>query len=444
MSKLETGISRMRMTPHRRELRVLFCTDTYPPQVNGVSVVTALSVSGLRQRGWRCAVVAPRYPDEAFDAFDALRVGNGVADDHVAIPSMRFPPYPDIRLAAPMYARVRAAIARFKPDLIHAETEFMIGRLGQILARRATLPLVTSYHTDFGRYTDAYGMPWLHASVTNYLARFHRRAQRTYTPSVPARQDLLNMGLADVEVWGRGVDVDLFHPSKRSTPLRTALGIDEKFVFIHVGRLAAEKNVSVVLEAFRQARRLLPEGAVHLLVAGTGPVEQDLRRSAPESVTFLGNLDRQRRLPELYASADAFVFASVTETLGLVVLEAMASGLPVIAVAAGGVVDHLRDGINGLSVQPGSLTTMADRLTEQMVRLYRESALRGALSIEARLTSEQRSWRVELDRLEESYREVYERWQTMREGTGDRKPASPLNAAVFRQSRSPATFNSRR
>jgi glycosyltransferase involved in cell wall biosynthesis len=319
-----------------------------------------------------------------------------------------------LRLAAPLYGTVRGAVARFKPDLVHCETEFMIGRLGQIAAARAGVPIVTSYHTDFGRYTHAYGVPWLHSTVTNYLARFHRRAQRTYTPSEPARQDLLNMGVADVEVWGRGVDVELFHPMKRSTPLRESLGLTEKFVFIHVGRLAAEKNVHVVLDAFRQARELLPRGSVHLLVAGNGPAELDLRRRAPESVTFLGNLDRQNRLPDMYASADAFVFASLTETLGLVVLEAMASGLPVVAVAAGGVVDHLRDEENGLAVAPAGLTMMTNGLKERMVRLVREPTLRRALAIEARRTAEGRSWQCELDRLEQSYREVHAAWLTRR------------------------------
>jgi glycosyltransferase involved in cell wall biosynthesis len=363
-------------------------------------------VSGLRHRGWSCGVVAPQYPREAFDAFDALTFGDGVADTHFALPSVRFPPYPDLRLAAPLYGAVRRAVARFQPDLVHCETEFMIGRLGQIAARRAGLPIVTSYHTDFGRYTYAYGVPWLHSTVQSYLARFHRRGQRAYTPSEPARQDLLNMGVADVEVWGRGVDVQLFHPNKRSTPLREALGLTEKFVFVHVGRLAAEKNVHVVLDAFRQARRLLPRGSVHLLVAGSGPAEPELRRRASGSVTFLGNLDRQNRLPDIYASADAFVFASLTETLGLVVLEAMASGLPVVAVAAGGVVDHVRDGRNGFAVSPGNLTTMVDGLKDAMVRLVREPGLRGTLAAEARRTAEARSWQHELDRLEESYREV--------------------------------------
>ena len=421
----------MRVGAEQSALRILFCTDTYPPQVNGVSVVTALSVSGLRQRGWSCGVVAPRYPREAFDAFDALHFGDGVADTHFALPSIRFPPYPGLRLAAPMYGTVRRAVDRFQPDLVHCETEFMIGRLGQIAAVRAGVPIVTSYHTDFGRYTHAYGVPWLHSSVTAYLARFHRRGQRTYTPSEPARQDLLDMGVADVEVWGRGVDVQLFNPNKRSTPLREALGLTEKFVFVHVGRLAAEKNVHVVLDAFRQARKLLPRGSVHLLVAGSGPAEPELRRRASGSVTFLGNLDRQHRLPEMYASADAFVFASLTETLGLVVLEAMASGLPVVAVAAGGVVDHLHDERNGLAVPPGGLTAMSDGLKNGMVRLVREPGLRHTLATEARRTAEARSWQHELDRLEESYREVHAAWLKRR---GESSPMTP-SLSLARQPR---------
>jgi len=384
-----------------RPNRVLYCTDTYPPQVNGVSVVTALSVSGLRERGWECVVIAPRYPRRAFNPFD---VANAISDQghRVAIPSVPFPGYREIRLAAPMYGEIARQIRRFQPDLVHCETEFVIGRLGQIAAMRAGIPLVTSYHTDFSRYTVAYGAPWLRGTVSRYIARFHRRARRTYTPSEPAKQDLHAIGVADVEVWGRGVDVDVFHPGRRSQPLRHALGVDDKFVFVHVGRLAAEKNVETILAAFALARRLLPEDSVRLFIAGSGPHEARLRRQAPDGVTFLGHLDRRRRLPELYASADGFLFASLTETLGLVILEAMASGLPVIAAPAGGVADHLRDEVNGLAYPDNDVAAMA----HAMVRLVMEPALRQRLRTAARETAEARSWAHELDRLGQSYREV--------------------------------------
>src|SRR5207248_5337527 len=146
-------------------------------------------------------------------------------------------------------------------------------------------------------------------------------------------------------------------------------------------------------------------GTIHLLIAGSGPVEAELRRRAPESVTFLGNLDHQRRLPDLYASADAFLFASVTETLGLVVLEAMASGLPVIATPAGGVADHLRDDDNGISYPARDVSAMARAMTT----LALDRARTRRLAAGARRTAESLSWDAELDRLDESYREVCER-----------------------------------
>lgn len=381
---------------------VVYCTDTYPPQVNGVSVVTALAVAGLRERGWRVAVVAPHYPRNP--PFRVRQFVNdfGKPDLLVDLPSVPFPPYPDIRLAAPSYWRIARTVKEFQPELVHCATEFMIGRLGEVAAQRAGLPLVSSYHTDFSRYTEAYGAPWLKSTVSNYIARFHGRAMRTYTPSGMARADLLALGLRDVEVWGRTVDTRIFHPSRSDPLLRLLNGMERKFVLLHVGRLAAEKGVERILEAFRIARGLLPAGSLHLVIAGGGPEESALRRAASADVTFLGVLDHRRDLPPLYASADAFVLTSLTETLGLVVLEAMASGLPVIATPAGGVAEHLRHEENGLSYAAGDITGMA----HAMVRLAMDRELRDRLAIGARQTAEGLDWEGELDRLDASYREV--------------------------------------
>lgn len=395
-----------------RTPRVLFCTDTYPPQVNGVSVVTALSVSGLRDRGWRCAVAAPQYPPDMFNAFESSGGTVGEPEEQLSIPSMPFPPYPEIRLAAPLYGRVADIIDRFRPDLVHCETEFLIGRLGQIAARRRGIPLVTSYHTDFSRYTVAYGAPWLRGAVSRYIARFHQRALRTYTPSAPARADLLAMGLRDVEVWGRGVDTGVFHPKRRSSALRAALGAEGKMLFVHVGRLAAEKNVETILRGYALATSLLPANSTRLVIAGSGPHEETLRSRAPQGVQFLGHLDRRRRLPELYATADTFLFSSLTETLGLVVLEAMASGIPVIATPAGGVADHLRDKVNGLAYEAND----EGQLAHAMVALAMDAALLGRLREGARRTAEGMSWHAELDRLGASYQEVCERARALASG----------------------------
>lgn len=381
-------------------MRVLFCTDTYPPQVNGVSVVTALSAAGLLARGWECAVVAPSYPAEETDVFTE-HARNGQLQV-LAIPSLPFPWYRDIRLSAPSYFSVLHLARRFRPHLIHSETEFVIGRMGQLVGATLGIPRVSSYHTDFSRYTAEYGVGWLRQPVMSYIARFHRRSVRTYTPSGPSREDLLKNGVRDVEVWGRGVDINVYSPKHRSASLRERLQLGDRFTFLYVGRLANEKNAEMIVEAYARAIQRLPPDSTRLVIAGAGPKEAAVRAAAPEGVIFLGYLDRHTELPALYASSNAFLFASLTETLGLVVLEAMASGLPVIAAPAGGVADHLRDGINGIAYPPSDVEQMAAAI----VSLATDPERTRRLSEGARRTAEALSWDHELDRLDVSYREV--------------------------------------
>jgi phosphatidylinositol alpha 1,6-mannosyltransferase len=382
--------------------RILFCTDTYPPQVNGVSVVTAIAVAGMQARGWTCGVVSPRYPKPYGEAFAAEATDLSAVHTHLKLPSAPLPRYPENRLALPLFRPVLEAARNLRPHIVHCQTEFVIGRLGMRAATVFGVPVVTSYHTDFSRYTESYGVGWLRPTVSRFLARFHQRAARVYTPSEPARQELHRTGVTGVEVWGRGTDVQQFHPAKRSVALRQELGVDDTFVFLHVGRMAAEKNVPLLVDAFIQFRQERPDLRASLLIAGDGPELAALKRRASGEVRFLGNLHRHNALPPLYASADAFVFASETETLGLVVTEAMASGLPVLAAPAGGVADNLRDGQNGLAFPAGD----AGALARLMARIMDESELRRRLVSGARAWAESRSWDAELDRLDASYREV--------------------------------------
>ncbi len=382
-------------------MRILFCTDTYPPQVNGVSVVTALSVQGLRARGWDVEVIAPKYPE----SHQVVFAPELMQDQLTSIPSVPLPGYSDIRLAAPARSTVRDVIERFQPDVVHSATEFVIGRMGQSAAMHRGITVTTSYHTDFAKYTESYGVPFMRGTVQRWIRRFHANGARIFTPSDPSRDDLIELGLKDVEVWGRGVDDVLFHPSKRSLALRQRLSLGNAFTFLHVGRLAPEKGIDVLLNAFALVEKALGPDAVKLVVAGAGPSLAGLRERAPRNVTFLGNLDRQRELPALYASADAFLFASTTETLGLVVLEAMAAGLPVIATPAGGVADNLRDGENGLAFPAMDAAACASA----MQRLVADRALQLTLRDGARKWSERRTWEHEMDRLDASYREVLSR-----------------------------------
>jgi glycosyltransferase involved in cell wall biosynthesis len=210
------------------------------------------------------------------------------------------------------------------------------------------------------------------------------------------------MGVTTGEVWGRGVDLAVFSPTRRTARMRERIGGDGCFTFLYVGRLAAEKSVDVLVRAFARASGMREGAGLRLVIAGTGPVEAALRRAAPPGVMFLGHLGRTTELPELYASADAFAFASLTETLGLVVLEAMASGLPVLAVPAGGVAEHLRDGENGIAVADHDVSRMA----KAMLRLADDRALTRKLAEGALRTAALLSWDAELDRLDASYRRV--------------------------------------
>jgi glycosyltransferase involved in cell wall biosynthesis len=372
-------------------MRLLVCTDSYPPQLNGVSVVTALTVSGLAARGWTCAVVAPAYPAQAGTALSA-----DPAVPVTSLPSLPLPGYRDVRVALPAWRAVRRAVRAFAPDVVHCPTEFVVGRLGMAAARQAGVPVVTSYHTDFVRYTARYGIPWMRRPVMAWLARFHGGAALTLTPSEAARADLRALGPQQVALWGRGIDTVAFHPRHRSASLRARLAQGAETLLLHVGRLAPEKDVGVLLEAFRLLAERCPQGQVRLLVAGDGPARAALERQAGAQVTFLGAVDRARDLPALYASCDAFVYASTTETLGLVVLEAMASGVPVVAVPTGGVADHLRDGVNGVAYPAGDAAACA----VAMQRLASDAPLRARLAAGARADAEGKGWEAELDRLD--------------------------------------------
>lgn len=379
-------------------MRILYCTDTYLPQINGVSIVTALSVRGLRERGWTVRVVGPRYP---IDAASGGPVRTHDADElYRGIASLPIPFYPELRVALPTASVVAREIRDFRPDVVHCATEFVIGRQGMRAATRAGIPVVTSYHTNFGQYAAAYGLSSITRLVERYIRTFHTRAVATLTPSDVSRRHLESLGIAHAQRWGCGVDVHRFVPENRSLARRATLGVGSAFTLLYVGRLAAEKQVDTVIRAYAAARTVLPRGAVRLVIAGTGPRESALRAIAPDDTIFLGHLDRERDLPTLYASADAFCFASTTETLGLVILEALASGLPVIATPAGGVAEHLVDEVNGIAVPAAD----PQRMAAAIVRLVREPDTRRRLSVGARESALALGWHAELDRLDATYR----------------------------------------
>jgi glycosyltransferase involved in cell wall biosynthesis len=382
------------LTPHvdHLDMRIALLSDTYIPQVNGVTTVVHRIARVLRAAGHAVAVVAPRYPRGADDSG-----GGGERDDELRVFSLPFPPYPSIRLSFPLDRHVARFLDRFAPDLVHAATEGPIGVAARRYALRRGLPFVTSYHTDFPQYARHYRLAPLTPLVWRWLVRFHRPARLIHTPGESVRDELVRRGLRNTVVWGRGVDATHFTPAKRNPGWRRWLGGgDNTVVVLHVGRLAAEKNLRVLVEAWTRAHRFLGARAT-FVIAGDGPERQYIAAHAPFT-RQLGFVDRDS-LAALYASADLCVLPSRTETCGLVALEAMASGLPVIAADAGGLRESVLSDVNGLLVRADD----ARGFSQAIIALVGDAARRDALGVGARQTAERRDVKSEDEELLRQY-----------------------------------------
>jgi len=352
-------------------VRIALVTDTYTPQVNGVTTIVRRVVEVLGRARQDAVVVAPEYPVSQ----------PGTADVELRVPSMAFPPYPAIRLSLPQPRRVALFLDAFRPDLVHVMTEGPLGLAGRRYALRRGLPLVTSYHTDFPRYCRSYGFAPLESVAWRWLTWFHRPAVLTHTPGAFVKAELERRGLGSVRVWGRAADTVRFDHRRRDVALRRRLGVpDEAALVLHVGRLAKEKNLDVLVDAWRRARAEVGSRAA-FLYAGEGPLEHRLARAMPWAIR-LGFLEVEH-LAALYASADLCVLPSTTETCGLVALEAMASGLPVVAADAGGFRETIVSWGNGCLVAPEDARGFAAAIS----RLVLDPDLRHRMGAQARLSA---------------------------------------------------------
>lgn len=372
-------------------MRIAIFSEVYWPMVSGVSIVLQRLVAALEQRGHVVRVYAPAYP---------MPRGSSDLRQVFRVPSKRLFIYPDVQWGMPHWSTIRADLAAFRPDLIHLATEFVMGATGLRLARELGVPIVASAHTDYERYSSRYGVEWLMKAGWSYLRWFYRHAERVYCPSYQYQRHLQRRGVAHTGIWSRGVDRQMFSPTHRSDALRLSFGIAPgQLMLLHVGRLAVEKNIHVLLEAWQQTAAVRADA--RLVLAGAGPLETTLRGSAPDSVIIAG-VRRGRDLSELYASADLFAFPSSTETFGNVLLEAMASALPCLAVHAGGVLDFAEHDRNAWLVQPDDATAFA----HGMALLMSDPALRTRMAAGAVDTARGRDWATIFDALEREYCDI--------------------------------------
>ena len=355
-----------------RSVRIALISDTYAPQVNGVSTVLRRMTQALHVAGHPVAMVAPAYPGPS----------PATAIPELRLPSIQFPPYPAIRMTLPRSRRLAGFLDSFEPDIVHVATEGPLGLLGRAYALKKDVALVTSFHTQFPQYARHYGVPSLEPLVWKWLEWFHRPARWTHTPGALVRDELVAHGIPRARVWGTGVDTQHFHPSRRERHWRRGFGIDEHSVLVlHVGRLAPEKGLDALMAAWRIAHEALGKRAV-FLVAGDGPKGRVIDRELPW-VRRLGFLDRDA-LATLYASADICVLPSPTETCGLVALEAMASGMTVIAADAGGFRESVTNDETGVLVPPDDTLGFAARIVELAMDVTRRRQI-GARARESTL-----------------------------------------------------------
>jgi len=328
------------MSMARRSLSIALVTETYPPEVNGVAMTLGRLVAGIAARGHRVRIVRPRQRHE--------RAGM-LPDGQLLTPGMPIPRYPELRFGLPVARLLRRAWRAETPDVVHVATEGPLGLAALAAARHLDIPVISTFHTNFHSYTRHYGVGWLHGAMVRYLRWFHNRTAATLVPTPQLAGELAADGFRSVDVLARGVDTRLFDPARRSAVLRERWGAaDDAPVCLVVGRMAPEKNLELALAAFAALRAERPRA--RLVFVGDGPLRAPLARRHPDC--HYAGARHGEDLAAHYASADLFLFPSLTETYGNVVAEALASGLPVVAFDHAAAHDLIRDGENGWRAAP--------------------------------------------------------------------------------------------
>lgn len=364
-------------------MRIAFVTETYPPEVNGVALTVERGVRHLRRQGHAVLLVRPRQPHEG--------PLDGRAEWRTA--GLALPMYPDLRIGLALPSALRRRLQDFGAELVHVATPGPLGAAAVAAARALGVPVTSDFRTNFHVYASHYGFGFARRLVAAYLRGFHNRTALSFVPCRRLAEALRAEGFERIEVAGRGVDAHAFSPERRSAALRLRWGAGVHHpVLLTVGRLAPEKNVGLALRSFRAVRERVPHA--RMVVVGDGPLRARLQAAWPD-VHFAG-VRRGEDLAAHYASADLFLFPSLSETFGNVTLEALASGLVVLAFDAAAAGELIRDGRNGRLVAPGDEAGFAAAACEAAARLDEL----GELRCQARTTAREQDWEPVLQSFE--------------------------------------------
>ncbi|MFO1090479.1 MAG: glycosyltransferase family 1 protein [Hyphomicrobiales bacterium] len=376
--------------PREGELRLVLACGNYNYIKDGAVFSLNKLVQYLEAKGVEVMILSPVMGEPAFESYGTV----------TNIPSLPLPGRSEYRLALTVPADVKRKIEAFRPTLFHVASPDPLGYSATMLAKRMGVPVVASYHARHDLYIKYYKLGFLSGTWQRYLRRLYRPCAQVYAPSTEIIEFLKSEGISnDIRLWSRGVESDRFRPERRSLEWRRAQGFaDDEVVVAFVGRLVVEKNVDVVVKVFRELDR---RGVRYRqLFVGEGPERARLKAELPNAV-FTGYLDGDA-LATAYASADVFFFPSITETFGIVTLEAMASGLPAVCAMATGTQSLVVEGETGFLLDQHDTKGFANAIE----RLVGSNNLRVSMGQAGLEKSRRYSWTAVMQSLEANYREV--------------------------------------
>jgi glycosyltransferase involved in cell wall biosynthesis len=321
--------------------RLAVITETWPPEINGVAHTISRMVAGLRTRGgYHIQLVRPRQQARE----KTCREDNF---QEYLVNGLTLPFYKEVRLGFPQYNALKRLWRKQRPDIVQIVTEGPLGYSAMKAAHRLGIPVISDFHTNFDQYSRYYRLSGFFNLAKRYLRHVHNQTLVTLVPTRELQQQLTASGYTRLGVLERGIDTTQFHPQRRSHALRKRLGIrPEQLLVTLVSRMAQEKNLDLAFEAFRVIQQHVPDA--RFLLVGDGPERKRLQEAHPDCL-FAG-MQTGIALAEHYASGDLFLYPSTSETFGNVILEAMASGLPVVTFDYAAAYEHIQNGINGMSV----------------------------------------------------------------------------------------------
>ncbi|ART21660.1 glycosyl transferase [Corynebacterium striatum] len=372
-------------------MRIAIVTEVFLPKIDGVVTRITRTLEQLAVLGHEVRVFAPGNPPDTFAGFEVTR-----------IPSLSLPVYPEIKFGLPtwnFFSEIRA----WEPDIIHAVNPIWTSALGVFAAQRDAVPLVASFHTNVPEYVEALGIGWtrpLTEAAINYL---HNQAAVNLCTSGPMVDKARGIGMRNVKLWPKAVDTQTYHPRKASPSMRERLtaGHPEAPLLTYIGRISKEKDLERLDNVIRLVRGQAPDA--RLAIVGAGPYLDELKATFdPKMTVFTGYLSGEE-LAQAFASGDAFLFPSATETLGLVALESFASGVPVIGTNAGGIPFVIEEGVTGHLIDPDAPD---EAWAGAALGLIENSSRRAAMGQAARAKAEQYSWLESTKALVAAYEEA--------------------------------------